>query len=492
MERIPPNNIEAEASVLGGLMLEQEAWDEISDLVRSEDFYKPSHRKIFKCIETLNRKNLPADLVTVSNQLIESGELEQVGGPSYLAELLEQTISAANIKTHAQIIADKSMARKIISVGQGIVDQGYSQDYEDIQQFVDTAEANVYNVTQKTASNGLVGASELVKTSLEKLEELYAKQDDVTGVPSGFIELDEMTSGFQPGELIIIAARPSMGKTAFSLNVTLNACLREKKKIAYFSVEMAKEQMMMRMLSIASKIPMGELRNGTLNDKAWPKLISTAATMSEAPVFIDDTSGISPYEIRSKLRRLASKVGVDMIIVDYLQLMSLKQKVESREREVSEISKTLKAVAKEFQIPVIALAQLNRGVEGRTDRRPMLSDLRESGSIEQDADIIMMLFREDYYDRDNPDIKGVAEVIIGKQRNGPTGTVKLRWMPEYGLFDNLDPSYGGPEPPPPNEPPPSFGSGGPGKGSTGSGSSDPGLPPPPSSGGPPPNLAPSF
>lgn len=451
MERVPPNNLDAEVSVLGGLMLEQEAWDEISDILTSEDFYKPAHRKIFKVIEFLNHKNLPPDIVTVSNQLISTGELDQVGGPSYLAQLLDQTPSAASIKTHAQIIADKAIARKIISVGQSIVDQGYQQDYETIQEYVDTSEANIYNATQKDNVSGLVGASELVKSSLERLEELYASQDEVTGVGSGFIEMDDMTSGFQPGELTIIAARPSMGKTAFSLNVTLNACLKEKKKVAYFSVEMAKEQMMMRMLSIASKIPMSELRNGSLSDKSWPKLINTAATMSESHIFIDDTAGISPYEIRSKLRRLSTKVGVDLVIIDYLQLMSLKQKVESREREVSEISKTLKAIAKEFSVPVIALAQLNRGVEGRTDRRPMLSDLRESGSIEQDADIIMMLFREDYYDRDNPDIKGLAEVIIGKQRNGPTGTVKLRWRPEYGVFENLDASYGGPTPPPPDE-----------------------------------------
>lgn len=462
MERIPPHNLDAEKSVIGGLMLEQEAWDEVAESIQAEDFYKPAHKKIFKIIQELNHKNHPADLVTVSNALLEKSELDQVGGPAYLAELLESTPSIANITTHAQIVSDKATTRRLISVGQKIADQGYGQEFEDIQEYVDTAEAEVYNVAQKTVSQGLTGAGELVKSSLQKLEELYGKKDEVTGVPSGFIELDDMTSGFQPGEITIIAARPSMGKTAFSLNLTLHACMKEKKKIAYFSVEMAKEQMMIRMLSVASKIPLGNLRNGNISEKDWPKLINTAAALSEAPIYIDDTSGISPYEIRSKLRRMKSKVGVDMVVVDYLQLMSLKQKVDSREREVAEISKTLKAIAKEFKVPVLALAQLNRGVEGRTDRRPMLSDLRESGSIEQDADIIMMLFREDYYDRDNPDIKGLAEVIIGKQRNGPTGTVKLKWVPEYGIFENLSHDHMGPPPPMPDEPPPGvpFGGGG--------------------------------
>ncbi len=449
MERVPPSNIEIEQSVLGGLMLEQEAWDEISDIINVEDFYKPAHRKIFNVIRELNHKNQASDLLTVSNLLIKAGELEQVGGPSYLAELVSQTPSAANIISHAKIIADKSTTRKLISVGQTIADTGYSEDFEDIQSYIDTAESNIFNVAQDNLSGGLVGAGDLVKSSLKKLEELYGSQDEVTGVPSGFAELDNLTAGFQPGEMTIIAARPSMGKTAFSLNLILNACLKEKKKVAYFSVEMAKEQVMTRLLAIAAKIQLSDLRVGSIDERAWPRLINTAAALSETQIFIDDTSGISPFDIRSKLRRMSSKVGVDMVIIDYLQLMSLKQKVDSREREVAEISKTLKAIAKEFKVPVIALAQLNRGVEGRTDRRPMLSDLRESGSIEQDADIIMMLYREDYYDRDNPDIKGIAEIIVGKQRNGPTGNVRLKWIPEYGIFDNLTERNLGPTPPPP-------------------------------------------
>jgi replicative DNA helicase len=323
-----------------------------------------------------------------------------------------------------------------------------------VSTFLDGVESEVFSVAEQRATTGLVEASDLVKASLEKLEELYNNSAAITGVPSGFEELDGMTAGFQPGEMTILAARPSMGKTALSLNIAMNAALREDKKVAYFSVEMAKESVMMRMLASEARIPMSHLRVGQLDERAWPKLIHTAAKMSEAPIFIDDTSGISPFEIRAKARRLKAKHGLDMIMIDYLQLMGLKQKMDSREREVSEISKTLKAIAKELQVPVIALAQLNRGVEGRSDRRPMLSDLRESGSIEQDADIIMMIYREDYYDRDNPEIKGVAEIIIGKQRNGPTGVVKLRWQPEYGIFSNLLQQDMGPQPPTPSAPPP--------------------------------------
>jgi replicative DNA helicase len=270
-------------------------------------------------------------------------------------------------------------------------------------------------------------------------------------VSTGFQELDELTAGLHPGELIILAARPSMGKTALSLNMAVNAALNDKKKVAYFSVEMGKEQVMIRALASSARIRLGDLRIGKIDDQAWPRLINTAAALSETGLFIDDTSGISPFEIRAKARRMKAKYGLDMIIIDYLQLMSMKTKMESREREVSEISKLLKSIAKELQVPVIALAQLNRGVEGRSDRRPMLSDLRESGSIEQDADVIMMIYREDYYDRDNPEIKGLAEVIIGKQRNGPVDTVKLRWKPEFGIFENL---IRGPDAPMPDAPPP--------------------------------------
>jgi replicative DNA helicase len=456
--RVPPQNIPAEQSVLGGLMLEQDAWDHVSDILTENDFYKPSHRTVYGAIRELNKRGQPTDLVTISNYLMQTGQLDIVGGPTYLAEMMDQTPSTVNIKSYATIVREKSLLRRIIHTSHDFIEKAYTQEFVDLDSFLNHVESEVFKIAETTSSNDLVDASQLVKISLEKLEQLYAQKGEVTGVGSGFFELDKMTSGFQPGELIIVAARPSMGKTAFSLNLALNATLREKKKVAYFSVEMGKEQLMMRMLSTEARIQASQLRSGSLDESAWPKLINTAARMSEAPLYIDDTSAISPFDIRAKARRMKAQHGLDMIIVDYLQMMSLKQKVESREREVSEISKLLKGISRELRIPVIALAQLNRGVEGRQDRRPMLSDLRESGSIEQDADVIMMLYREDYYDRDTPEIKGLAEVIIGKQRNGPTGAVKLRWRAEYGLFDNnIDNGPQGPTPTPPS----SQGSGGP-------------------------------
>ncbi len=449
--RVPPQNLDAEKSVIGGLMLEQQAWDEIADVISEEDFYKPAHRKIYASIRELQKKNQPTDLVTVSNFLMDRRELDEIGGPTYLAEMMDLTPSTANIVSYAKIVQEKSLLRRLIQISQTFIDRSYSQSFDDVEGFLDSVEADVFQVAQKKTTGGLVGASDLVKASLEKLEFLYSQKLSVTGVPSGFTELDDVTAGFQPGELSIIAARPSMGKTAFSLNIALHAALHERKHVAYFSVEMGKEQVMIRLLSSAAKVRLSDLRLGQIDDKAWPRLINTAASMSETNLFIDDSSAVSPFEIRAKARRMKARYGLDLIIVDYLQLMSLKQRVENREREVSEISKLLKSIAKELKIPVIALAQLNRGVEGRSDRRPMLSDLRESGSIEQDADVIMMLYREDYYDRDNPEIKGLAEVIIAKQRNGPTDTLKLRWVPDYGLFENL---ITGPNAPMPSAPPP--------------------------------------
>lgn len=450
--KVPPHSIEAEQSVLGGLMMEPEAWDDVADVLTPEDFYKPTHQKIYGAIRDLHRKSQPTDLITVSNALMGTGDLETIGGPSYLAELLDLTPSAANIATHAHIVNEKSLLRKLIHLSQKHIEGSYSQSFEDIASYLDSVESDIFNLVEEKKVQGLVEAGEIVKLSLEKLEALYEKKVSITGVPSGFVELDDMTSGFQPGELTIIAARPSMGKTAFSLNIALACGLKEKRSVAYFSLEMGKEQLMMRLLAGESKINMSDLRVGHVQDKLWPKLISAAAQLSESKIFIDDSAGVSPFEIRAKCRRMKAKYGLDIIMIDYLQLMSLKQRVESREREVSEISKLLKSIAKELQVPVIALAQLNRGVEGRSDRRPMLSDLRESGSIEQDADVIMMLYREDYYDRDNPEIKGVAEVIVGKQRNGPTGTVKLRWVPSTGSFKDYIEGSLGPPPPMPDSP----------------------------------------
>ncbi len=434
--RVPPQSLSAEISVLGGLMLEPESWHDVAELISTDDFYKPGHKELFNCIKELARKGQAIDLLTVSNHLLATGKLDVIGGASYLAELLEQTPTTVNIKSHAEIIKEKSILRNLISVGQEFVDKAYRQEFGDMESFLNEYESAAFKVAEVKQGQDITDASDLVKASLEKLEELFARKGEIIGVPTGFADLDRLTAGLQPKEMIILAARPSMGKTAFSLNIAAHAALRENKSVAYFSVEMAKEQVMLRMLASEAKIHLGALRTGQLNEKEWPRLIHAAAKMSEAKIFIDDTSGLSPFELHAKARRIKAKDGLDLIMVDYLQLMSLKQRVDSREREVAEISKTLKAIAKDLNVPVVALAQLNRGVEGRSDRRPMLSDLRESGSIEQDADVIAMLYREDYYERDTPEVKGQAEVIIGKQRNGPTDTVKLRWQSEYGLFSN--------------------------------------------------------
>lgn len=437
--KIPPQNLEAEQSIIGSLMLDQEAWDQVADLLVATDFYKPAHQKIFTTIAELHSKNLPVDLITVSNSIQSKGELEQIGGTSYLIDLVNKTVSSANIVSYAKIVNEKSLLRRMISASSKIIDNAFSESFVDINAFIDQAEGEFYKLSETKKTEGLIGPMEVVKNSLVKLEELYKKRSDVTGVPTGFTVLDKMTSGLQPGELIIIAARPSMGKTAFSLNMAQHMALRCKKTVAYFSLEMSREAVMMRLLASEAKINMKDIRSGRINDSAWPKLINAAGVISEANLYIDETSGVSPLEVRSRARRLKAQHGIDIIMIDYLQLMDLKQKVESRERAVSEISKTLKSIAKELEVPVIALAQLNRGVEGRSDRRPMLSDLRESGSIEQDADVIMMLYRDDYYDKDDPEKMGHAEVIIGKQRNGPTGTVKLRFDAEFGRFKDADP-----------------------------------------------------
>lgn len=451
--RVPPHNLEAEQSILGGLMVDPYAWDQVSTIISEEDFYKIAHRKIYNAVAELYAKSQPVDIITVSNLLTDRKELDVIGGPAYLAEVMNATPTAAHIESYAKIVHEKALLRKLIHMSGEIIEKSYEESYENVEAFLDEVEGKIFSIAEKKATNGLVGAAELIKDSINRLTELAERKSDITGIASGFTELDKMTSGFQPGEMIIVAARPSMGKTAFSLNIAQHVVLREKKSLAYFSVEMGKEQMMMRVLASEARVNLSDLRTGGLADNAWPRLIDKASKMAEARLFIDDTSAISPFEIRAKCRRLKAQHGLDIIMIDYLQLMELKQKVESRERAVSEISKTLKGIAKELQVPVIALAQLNRGVEGRSDRRPMLSDLRESGSIEQDADVIMMLFREDYYDRDNPEIKGISEVIIGKQRNGPVGTVRLKWESHIGRFSNL--SEGGgehPLPPPPAQP----------------------------------------
>lgn len=458
-QKLPPQNLEAEFSVLGGLMLEREAFDQVADLIETDDFYKPAHQTIYSTISELHQKAEPIDLVTVTNSLQNKNQLDIIGGPEYLLSLLDKVVSAANIDSHARIIREKALLRKLINTSTGLIEKAYGSEFSDAESLIDFAESEILKVNQDKNASGLVGPRDIVRHSFEKIEELYKRKAEVTGLATGFKDLDAMTSGLNAGELIIIAARPSMGKTAFSLNLASHMALRQKKTVAYFSVEMSKESLMIRIIAAEAKISLTEVRTGRIQDTSWQQLMSACGTIADANLYIDETSGISPFEIRARCRRLKATTGLDCIMIDYLQLMDLKQKVESRERAVSEISKSLKAIAKEMQIPVIALAQLNRGVEGRSDRRPMLSDLRESGSIEQDADVIMMLYRDDYYDKDDADKQGSAEIIIAKQRNGPTGTVKLRFDAKYNRFKDADSSFVSPLPPP-QAPPPMPGAGG--------------------------------
>jgi replicative DNA helicase len=448
MTKLPPQNLEAEQSVLGGIMVDPNALDRVVDIITETDFYKAANRKIYLAIQGLRHKNQPVDLLTVTSALKDTGELDSVGGAAYIATIIDQTPSAANISSYAEMVREKSTLRKIIEVCSTSVQKAYDQEFDDLDKFLGETESQVFQISEKTRKTGLIAARELIKQSLDRIEYLYGQKSSITGVPSGFPDLDKFTSGFQPGELIIIAARPSMGKTAFVLNIAQNVALREKKAVAFFSLEMGQEQVMMRMLGSEAHINLTDLRVGRVADHVWPKLINVASKFSESPLYIDDTSGISPYEVRAKCRRLKSQKALDLIIVDYLQIMDLKTKVESRERMISEISRNMKALAKELHVPVIVLSQINRGVEGRSDRRPMLSDLRESGSIEQDADVVAMIYRDEYYDRENNDNKGQAEVIIGKNRNGPVGAVKLAWLSQYSTFANLALDATVPPPPP--------------------------------------------
>ncbi len=435
--RTPPSHLDAEVSILGGLLVYPQALLIVSEILNSTDFYRPAHQKIYQVMMELHNSGEPVDIVTMSNALKAKEELEKIGGPAILAEIMNHGPTAVNIEQHSKIVKEKALLRKLIQETTNLLDRAYDQNYENIEAFLDEAEGKILQVTnQWEVNNELMSAADLMKLSMKKLTELNERKQDIIGLPSGFSSLDKMTAGFQPGDFIIIAARPSMGKTALSLNMALHAAVYNKKTVAYFSVEMSKEQLMMRVLGTEARVNISDLRVGRIKDNDWPRLIDKAAILGESLLFIDDTSGISPQEIRSKARRLKRQQGLDLVVVDYLQIMRLRTRVESREREVAEISRSLKSLAKELNVPVIALAQLNRGVEGRTGeaRKPLLSDLRESGSIEQDADLIMMLYREEYYEKENLDVKGQADLLLRKHRNGPVGNLKLKWEPQYSCF----------------------------------------------------------
>ena len=441
-----PSSLESERAILGILLMgEEEDWDEVANFLKEEDFFQPAHKTIFSHIKELYKKGRSADPVTVANSLKKIDELEQVGGAGYLSDLIHQLASKANIKSYAEITFEKAVLRKIIKKSEEFIEKAYKEDYTKIEHFMDYLESEIFNLGDLGKNSELTPLNSLVEAGIKKLEDLFRKKISITGLSSSFQELDHITSGFQNSELIVLAARPSMGKSALSLNFALHNALQDK-KVAFFSLEMSKESILMRLLSSLSRINLSQVISGQIQEKRWGDLIQAAGRLSSIPFFIDDSSPLSPYEIRSKTRRLKAKQGLDLIVIDYLQLMQLPEKTENREREVSEMSRLLKSFAKELKIPIITLSQLNRGVESRSNRRPILSDLRESGAIEQDADLIMMLYREDYYEEGDGNNK--AEVIINKHRNGPTGVIELKWLPEFGTFENYIPHENLPTPSP--------------------------------------------
>ncbi|MFO6423783.1 replicative DNA helicase [Motilimonas sp. KMU-193] len=442
--KVPPHSFEAEQSVLGGVMLDNQAWDRVAEAVVDKDFYSRPHRLIFQAMESLANAGDPIDLITVSELLERDQQLEDVGGFTYLAEIAKNTPSAANISAYANIVRERAVVRELIGVANEIAEAGYDPEGRSSDELLDFAESKVFKIAESRAneSEGPQGINSILEKTVDKIEELFKNpQDGVTGVSSGYADLDKMTAGFQPSDLIIVAARPSMGKTTFAMNLAEHAAMTQDKPAIIFSLEMPSEQIMMRMLASLGRINQGSIRTGQLNDDDWARLSSTMGLLLEkCNMFVDDSSGLTPTELRSRARRIAKDHGgVSMIMVDYLQLMRVPALSDNRTLEIAEISKSLKALAKELKCPVIALSQLNRSLEQRADKRPINSDLRESGSIEQDADLIMFIYRDEVYNEDSAE-KGVAEIIIGKQRNGPIGRVRLTFQGQFSRFDN----YAGP------------------------------------------------
>ncbi|MFT4562649.1 MAG: replicative DNA helicase [Gammaproteobacteria bacterium] len=436
--RVPPHSIEAEQSVLGGLMLDNESWMHVAERITEGDFYRRDHNEIYRAIEALADAGKPYDVVTLAEWLERNELLEAVGGLQYLAELTENTPSAANIAAYADIVRERSVLRALVRAGTDIADSGYRTEGRSADELLDQAERFVFDIAERETrtKGGFRRMKDLLVNALDRIDQLFQRDNPITGVATGFYEIDMMTSGMQPSDLIIVAGRPSMGKTAFAVNIAQNAAVKDKLPVAIFSMEMPSEQLAMRMLSSIGRIDQHKVRTGKLGDDDWPRLTHAVGILSEVNLFIDDTPALSPGELRTRCRRLAREHGLGLVVVDYLQLMQVHGSKENRATEISEISRSLKALAKELQVPVVALSQLNRSLEQRTDKRPVMSDLRESGAIEQDADVIMFIYRDEVYDEDSPD-KGIAEIIIGKQRNGPIGIRKLRFFGEYTTFENL-------------------------------------------------------
>jgi replicative DNA helicase len=434
--KVPPHNLEAEQAVLGALMLEPESGNIVFEILHAEDFYRDNHRLIFFSIRELFEKGDPIDLVSVAEMLRQQGHMEQVGGIGTVSEIARSVPSAANVEYYARIVSEKALLRQLIRVSSSIIERGYEPG-EEARTLLEDAEKLILNLSRQRVKDGFSFIRDVLLETFEKIEYLYSNKGNLTGVPTFFTELDRMTSGWQPSDLVIIAARPSMGKTAMVINMAQNAAIRAKVPVAIFSLEMSKEQLVQRMLCGEAMVDQYRVRTGELLDTDWPKLTRAVGPLSEAPIFIDDTVGISLTELRSKARRLKMEHNLGMVVIDYLQLLAVGKRTESRQQEVAQISRTLKGLARELKIPVIALSQLNRGVEQRQDKRPVMSDLLESGAIEADADVISFIYRDEYYNPDS-EKKGIAELIIAKHRNGPVGTVELGFLKEFTKFVNLD------------------------------------------------------
>jgi len=445
--KLPPHSVEAEQSVIGGLLLENEALDKIADILSASDFYRHDHRLIFKHIGKLIEHNRPADIVTVAESLENSAELSSVGGIAYLGALAQNTPTAANIRRYAEIVRERAIMRKLVEVGSGIAESAYAPQGRDAQQLLDEAEAKIFQIAEggKRSSEGFIDIKVLLPQVADRIDMLFSRDNpsDVTGIPTGFDDLDKMTSGFQGGDLIIVAGRPSMGKTAFSINIAENVALDTGLPVAIFSMEMSSTQLAMRMIGSVGRLDQHKMRTGRLEDEDWERLAAALGKLNEAPIFIDEGAGLSSFDVRARARRLHRQCGkLGLIVVDYLQLMAAPagRQGENRATEISEISRSLKALAKELDVPVVALSQLNRSVEQRPDKRPVMSDLRESGAIEQDADLILFIYRDEVYNSDSAD-KGTAEIIIAKQRNGPIGRVRLTFLGAHTRFENHANSY---------------------------------------------------
>ena len=438
LKKIPPQQLEAEQSLLGGILIDNDGLPAAFEVLRGDEFYRDSHRVIFRVIQELFEKNEPIDLITVADLLSEKSQLEAVGGATYLATLVDTVPSATNVGAYAKIVNEKALLRRLIQAANEISAWCYGGG-KSVEEVLDHAEASIFSITENRIRSSYSPIKEIVKKSIETIESLQENRELVTGVPCHYVDLDKLTAGFQRSDLIIIAARPSMGKTALALNIARNAALQSGVPVGIFSLEMSKEQLAMRLLCAEARVDSHKIRTGFLSQQECAKMITAAGSFMEAPLYIDDTPAISTLELRAKARRMMADRGLGLVVVDYLQLMRGREGTERREQEISEISRGLKALAKELNIPVIALSQLNRKVEERNNKRPQLSDLRESGAIEQDADVIAFIYRDEVYNPDTPD-KGIAEIIIGKQRNGPTGEVKLAYINSYTRFENL--AYG--------------------------------------------------